>query len=205
MMAISRKRADAGRVHSNLPSTSQETVMKTAWFALPVVLLAVACNEPNAPLDARTSRSSLGGISASATSGNGVVHRVSVGGADVDFAAHTDANFSLIAIQQGDGSVQGEWSDQFGQGQGGVHVDVNCLVVQGNQAWIGGIIRSGSTGQGGVDLSGLPAVTRVADLGKSTNDPADAISFTFIGLAVQCNAQPNLPLLAMAGGQVTVN
>jgi len=180
--------------------------MKTARFVLPVVaLLAVGCNEPNAPLDARSSRSTLGGISASAQGSSAVIHRVSVGGSDQDATLNTDANFSLIAVQKADGSVQGEWSDQFGQGQGGVHVDVNCLVVQGNQAWIGGIIRQGSTGQGGVDLSGLPAVTRVADLGKSTNDPADAISFTFIGLAVQCNAQPNLPLLAMAGGQVSVN
>src|SRR6185312_5683066 len=99
-------------------------------------------------------------------------------------AINTDANFSLVATRKADGSVQGEWSDQFGQGQGGVHVDVNCLVVAGNQAWIGGIIRQGSTGQGGVDLSGLAALTRVADLGKSANDAPDAISFTFIGLAV---------------------
>ena len=180
--------------------------MKTAWFALPAVAFAVACNEPNAPLDARTSRSSLGGISASSTTSNsGVLHRVSVGGSDQDVTLNTDANFSLVALEKGDGSVSGEWTDQFGQGQGGVHVDVNCLVVQGNQAWIGGIIRSGGTGVGGVDLSGLPALTRVADLGASANDPADSISFTFIGRAVQCTAQPNLPLLAMTGGQVTVN
>src|SRR2546427_6835341 len=108
--------------------------MKTAWFALPAVaLLAVACTEPSAPLDARTSRSSLGGISASSTSGNGVVHRVSVGGSDQDATLNTDANFSLVALEKGDGTISGEWSDQFGQGQGGVHVDVNCLRVVGNQ------------------------------------------------------------------------
>ena len=178
--------------------------MKTAWF-VPVALLAVACNEPSAPAASRTSQPSAGSISASSVSNSGVLHRVSVGGSDQDAALNTDANFSLVAIQKGDGSVSGEWSDQFGQGQGGIHVDVNCLLVVGNQAWIGGIIRSGSTGQGGVDLSGLPALTRVADLGKSANDPADAISFSFIGLAVPCNAAPNLPLLAMTGGQVTVN
>src|SRR6266566_5716519 len=99
--------------------------MKTAWFALPAVAFAVACNEPNAPLDARTSRSSLGGISASSTSNSGVLHRVSVGGSDQDVTLNTDANFSLVALEKGDGSVSGEWTDQFGQGQGGVHVDVN--------------------------------------------------------------------------------
>jgi hypothetical protein len=172
--------------------------MKTAWLAVPVALV-VACNEPTTPA------ASPGAISADAQSASAVIHRVSVGGSDQDATLNTDADFSLVAIQRADGSVSGEWSDQFGQGQGGVQVDVNCLVVAGNQAWIGGIIRSGSTGVGGVDLSGLPALTRVADLGTSANDAPDAISFTFIGLAVQCTAQPNLPLLAMTGGQVTVN
>jgi hypothetical protein len=174
--------------------------MKTAWF-IPALALAVACTDTTTPApDAR-----LAGLNARVNSGNGVVHRVSVGGSDQDVTLNTDANFSLIALQKGDGSISGEWSDQFGQGQGGLHVDVNCLVVVGNQAWLGGIIRHGSTGQGGVDLSGLPALTRVVDNGKSANDAPDAISFTFIGLAVQCGAQPNLPLFAMTGGQVTVN
>ena len=178
--------------------------MKTAWLAVPAVtLLAVACNESTAPIAARTTPASIGTISASSENGNGVLHRVSVGGADADLTAHTDANFSLVAIQYGDGSVKGEWTDQFGQGQGGVHVDVNCLLVVGNQAWLSGIIRSGSAG--GVDLSGLPAVTRVADLGTSANDPPDAISFTFVGLAVPCTAAPNLPLLPMTDGQVKVD
>ncbi len=174
--------------------------MKTAWLALPAVALVVACNDPSSPASA-----SAGSLLANAQAGNGVVNRVSVGGSDFDALQNTDANFSLIALELGDGTISGEWTDQFGQGQGGVHVDVNCLRVVGNQAWIGGIIRSGSTGAGGVDLSGLPALTRVADLGKSANDPPDAISFTFIGLAIQCTAQPNLPLFPMTGGQVTVN
>ena len=176
--------------------------MKTAWSVLAVLALT-ACTDTNSPTP--DSRLAAGGLSASVNSGSGVLNRVSVGGSDQDVTLNTDANFSLTAIRYGDGSVGGEWSDAFGQGQGGLHVDVNCLVVQGNQAWIGGIIRSGSTGAGGVDLSGLPALTRVADLGKSANDAPDAISFTFIGLAVQCAAQPNLPLFAMTGGQVTVN
>jgi hypothetical protein len=140
---------------------------------------------------------------ADAQASNGVVNRVSVGGHDLDIAGQTDANFSLVAIEHADGSVSGQWSDQFGQGDGGVHVEVNCLLVVGNQAWISGIITSGSAG--GVDFTGLPAITRVADLGKSANDPPDAISFTFIGVAAPCTAQPNLPLLPMTDGQVTVN
>ena len=173
--------------------------MKTAWLALPAVALVVACNEPSSPAAA----ASLGALSASSVSNNGVVNRVSVGGSDQDATNNTDADFSLIAIEKGDGSMSGQWTDQFGQGEGGVHVEVNCVSVAGNQAWISGIIESGQAG--GVDFTGLPAITRVADLGKSANDPPDAISFTFIGLALSCTAQPNLPLLAMTGGQVTVN
>jgi len=174
--------------------------MKTAWFALSAAVLVVACNEPSSP----AASAAPDGLSASSVASNGVLNRVSVGGSDQDVTLNTDANFSLVAIRYGDGSVAGQWSDQFGQGQGGVQVDINCLVVAGNQAWIGGIIRSGSTGVGGVDLSGLAALTRVVDNGTSANDAPDAISFTFIGLAVQCTARPNLPLFSMTGGQVTV-
>lgn len=166
--------------------------MKTATFALPaVVLLAVACSEPNAPA-----------LMASAQASNGVVNRVSVGGHDVDIAGNTDANFSLVAIRLADGSASGQWSDRFGQQDGGIHVAVNCVSVAGNQAWISGIITSG--GAGGVDFTGLPAITRVADIGKSANDAPDLLSFSFIGVAAPCTAQPNLPLVPMTDGQVTV-
>jgi len=167
--------------------------MKAATLLLPAaVLLAVACSEPNAP-----------GLMASAQGSNGVVNRVSVGGHDLDIAGTTDANFSLVAIGFADGSASGQWSDQFGQQDGGIHVAVNCVSVAGNQAWISGIITSG--GAGGVDFTGLPAITRVADIGTSANDAPDLISFSFIGVAAPCTAQPNLPLQPMTDGQVTVN
>ena len=66
-----------------------------------------------------------------------------------------------------------------------------------------GIISSGNVG--GVDVSGLPCITRVQDNGKSANDPPDAISFSFIGVATPCTAAPPLPLFPMTDGQVTVN
>jgi hypothetical protein len=142
-------------------------------------------------------------VLSAAARADGVVHSASVGGHDQDPAGHTDANFSLVAIEHGDGTVSGQWTDQFGQGQGGIHVQVNCLFVQGNEAWVSGIISSGNVG--GVDVSGLPCITRVQDNGKSANDPPDAISFSFIGVATPCTAAPNLPLFPMTDGQVTVN
>ena len=142
-------------------------------------------------------------LTSSAALAQGVVHHVSVGGHDQDPAGHTDANFSLVANQYSDGSVRGEYSDQFGQGQGGFHAQVNCVSVVGNEAWVSGIITSGTFG--GVNLAGLPVITRVQDNGRSANDPPDAISFSFIGVAAACTTQPNLPLFPMTDGQVTVN
>ncbi len=139
-------------------------------------------------------------LASAAARADGVQHVVSVGGPDQDATNHTDANFSLVAIQYGDGSVKGQWTDQFGQGQGGIHVAINCLFVQGNQAWVSGFITSGTFG--GVDLSGLPVITRVQDNGGG-NTP-DAISFSFIGNAAACTTAPNLPLQPMSSGQVKV-
>jgi hypothetical protein len=141
-------------------------------------------------------------LASAAARAQGVQHFVSVGGPDQDPTAHTDANFSLVAIQHGDGTVTGQWTDQFGQGQGGIHVQVNCLFVQGNEAWVSGFITQGNFN--GADLSGLPVITRVQDNGKSANDPPDAISFSFIGVATPCTAAPPLRLVPMTAGQVTV-
>jgi hypothetical protein len=141
-------------------------------------------------------------LASAAARADGVQHHVSVGGHDQDPTGHTDANFSLVAILYGDGHASGQWTDQFGQGQGGIHVEVNCVFVAGNEAWISGIIKHGNVN--GADLSGLPVITRVQDNGKSANDPPDAISFSFIGNATPCTAAPALPLFPMTDGQVSV-
>ena len=141
-------------------------------------------------------------LASAAAHADGVVHSVSVGGHDQDPTGNTDANFSLVAIQHGDGSVSGQWTDQFGQGQGGIHVEINCLLVVGNEAWVSGIIKTGTFA--GADLSGLPVITRVQDNGRSANDPPDAISFSFIGVATPCTAAPPLALVPMTDGQVRV-
>jgi hypothetical protein len=72
------------------------------------------------------------------------------------------------------------------------------VFVQGNQAWVSGFISSGTFG--GVDLTGLPCITRVVDNGKT----GDLISFSFIGVAARCTTAPNLPLQPMTAGQVIV-
>jgi hypothetical protein len=173
-----------------------------------LALFAVACVEQTttSPIEsnatAATQPTIAGPMFGAGNNGNGVVHQVSAGGHDADIALNDDANFSLVAVQYGDGSVSGQWTDQFGQGEGGFHAEVNCLLVVGNQAWISGTITSG--GVPGTDFAGLPVITRVADLARSANDGPDAISFSFIGNPTPCTAAPNFVLLAMTDGQVSV-
>jgi len=172
-----------------------------------LALLTLACDRvtPAATGPAvadRVGTDVAGPMAVGANSGTGVVHQVSVGGHDLDIAGTTDANFSLVAIEHGDGSVTGQWTDQFGQQEGGFHAAINCLRVVGNQAWVSGVITSGSVP--GFDLTGLPVATRVSDNGSSANDPPDQISFSFIGNANPCTAQQNFPLLDMTDGQVSV-
>lgn len=137
-----------------------------------------------------------------------VVHHASMGGADVCEAlglpTGCDANFSLVANEYADGSVKGQWHDQFAGGSG-IHVEVDCLNVVGNGAVVGGVITHAT---GVVEGSeGQRALTAVRDRGTSANDPADALSFSFfpVGNLVCDDFVPNnFPLFGLTNGQVKV-
>jgi len=137
-----------------------------------------------------------------AKGGGGVIHSASLGGNDACEAfglkPGCDANFSFHANMFADGSVKGQYNDQFAGG-GGVHATLNCLNVIGNQAWVSGTIKGG-------DFDGLDVLTTVVDNGTSQNDPADQMSFSYIGTGIDCNAAPNfnLQLLTVSTGQVKV-
>ena len=142
-----------------------------------------------------------------------VMHRVSVGSPDacVAFgAAHPgcDGNFSLTAIEYTDGSVSGQYTDRFANGDG-FHAVVDCLVVEGNRAWISGVITSGrftdpDTGEV-FDLAGLYVFTSVQDNGTSANDPPDQISLSFIDFEpIPCTEKFDVDLLDAPEGQVKV-
>jgi hypothetical protein len=189
--------------------------MKTPSITLAAfALFAVGCTEPTPTSPEASTRPSIGTPSFS-NQGNGVVHRVSVGGHDADifnppFIIRADKNFSLIAIEHGDGSVTGQWIDMFGKDAdgnpvGGVHIDVDCLSVVNNQATIGGVITNGTLN--GVDVTGQRALTRVWDNGKSANDPPDEISFSYFPTFNRTCTAPGFPLarLVMTDGQVTVD
>jgi hypothetical protein len=173
--------------------------MKT--LAIPFVaagLLLIGCDGPTTSPTALRAPTAM---SADRGGGNGVQHVVSVGGHDFSDPG-VNANFSLIAIQHGDGTVTGQWSDQFGHGDGGLHIAVDCVTVVGNHAWVGGVVtESDVPGQ-----VGTRAYTEVVDNGTSANDPPDQISYSYTGLNANFGCPTIvLPLFAMPDGQVKVD
>ena len=160
-----------------------------------LVMSVTGCNEEAAPTENSSIENPTGVLSK-----NPVIHRVSVGGADICEAlglpTGCDANFSLVAIQKADGTVSGQWQDTFSQGNGGVHVAIDCLFVDGNEAWVSGVITN-------QPFAGTRVMARVVDNGTSANDPADQISFTTAS-ELGCDTAPDLGLMDLTHGQVKV-
>jgi hypothetical protein len=77
---------------------------------------------------------------------------------------------------------------------------VDCLYVQGNKAWVSGVITKGWN-------AGFRVLTEVTDNGTSAKDPPDTISYSYAPYAVTVNCQtfhPNLLQVAVPKGQVKV-
>jgi hypothetical protein len=155
----------------------------------------------------------LGLMLASATMAKGpVTHFVSAGGPDacVEFGAEhpgCDGNYSLVAIEYADGSVKGQYTDRFANGSG-FHAVIDCLVVDGNDAWVSGVVTQGSftLPDGEVfDLAGLFFDSRVRDNGTSADDPPDQIGISFLTEEqFPCTNQFDDELLDAPEGQVVV-
>ena len=144
-------------------------------------------------------------LSVAVTAQAQVIHRAHVGSPDFcesfGLSPGCDANFSLTALEFADGRVIGQYSDRFAGGDG-FHANIDCLSVAGNDAWVSGVITHGFIGD--TDLTGLPVATRVRDNGRSANDPADQLSFSFIGDPTSCLDQLDYQLLDVPQGQVVV-
>lgn len=134
-----------------------------------------------------------------------VLHQVHVGGPDIceamGYRPGCHANFSLVALEFADGRVAGELTDRGFAGSG-FHAFIDCLSINGNEAWVGGVITRGSIGD--ADVEGLRIVTRVRDNGTSRNEPPDEISFSVIDGPVSCLEQPPYPLYSVPQGQVMI-
>ena len=105
--------------------------------------------------------------------------------------------------------MSGQYTDRFANGDG-FHAVIDCLVVDGDRAWVSGVITSGrvtdpDTGEM-FDLAGLDVWTFAVDNGTSANDPVNHISFSFIGFEIPCTDATELevPLLDAPEGQVTM-
>jgi len=80
---------------------------------------------------------------------------------------------------------------------GNLHGVIDCLVVEGNQAWLSGEIAN---------TSDTYFLTSVVDNGTSANDPLDQTSFTDVSHEPQdCSAQQDVPLFDVPEGQVKVS
>jgi len=135
-----------------------------------------------------------------------VVHTISFGGPDVCEAVGLptgcDANFSGSAVLRSDGTGQGRVVDIISGDGAGIYVDIDCVFVAGNEAWLSGVITRGAA-PSGFDLTGRPYIVRVQDNGDSANDQADGIRARF--RSIPCYLAPQFDLYEYADGQVTVN
>lgn len=185
----------------------------TATF---LALLCASCQQPTAT----SAPSSLAGLSKDAMA-PGVLAHVSVGSNDLCRAEGLKpgcaADFSLVATEYADGTVKGEWSDQSGHGNGGVHVTVNCLdatyyVLPQESwpiAWVSGVVTESTN----ADMPVGTGVITVA-LDRSHNTPSDRFqdlaSFTIpmssLSGVTSCKDEPNLPVFLGKEftGQVTI-
>ncbi len=131
-------------------------------LAVALGLVAGACSEQADPTSANDA-----GITSVTTTANArgpIVHRVSMGSSDicvgVGLSPGCDQNLSLVALEMADGTIKGQFIDVFGipfpRGRGTIlHAPVTCLSVNGNEAWVGGVIT-------GPNFTGLPIVANRA-------------------------------------------
>ena len=168
-------------------------------IGLPVSLISCETESLSPPLN----EANLNTAATESVKG-GVMHHVSVGGADANLFPEAkpgfEANFSLVANVMSDGSVKGQYTDQSGHGNGGFHARVECVYIQGNQAWITAVGTSGTYG-GIYDAKGLYIYTSVIDNGKE----GDQISLSYASNSyVDCTDKPETQMFDVLNGQVTI-
>ena len=134
-----------------------------------------------------------------------VIHRAHAGGPDacesLGLPIGCNANFSLVALEMANGRIKGEFTDRLGGGDG-FHAVIDCLVVDGQDAWASGWVTHGSIA--GADLEDFPVWVQVVDMGTSHNDTPDRISFSFIGDPTPCTDKPDFGTFPVPQGQVKV-
>lgn len=185
----SRGRRTAGSTHY------LEAYMNSYRLSLvcAVALVAASCSNPAALSDLEAPSFDL------AAPG----HRA-VGSGHVDQASGM-REFTFHAVQAPDGSASGSYKIVLPNGLF-LEVDVTCLSVDGNTAWVGGVIRDTNAA---IVVIGSTSMFYAIDNGEGSADP-DIVSIALINgaagldLAFCANQPLELPALTVDRGNVEV-
>lgn len=107
---------------------------------------------------------------------------------------------AFTAQVDGGGAAKGEAQFQLRDIDLRIHLDVDCLVVVGNQAWIGGVIKTSSD----PSLIGQRRVFTVVDNGEGGGAVDELGEPVVSALMLDCLTQPALPLLPLTNGNFQV-
>lgn len=141
----------------------------------------------------------------------GVAHPTTPAAASVEASAtgsgHTtvlgeNRTFAFTARQFDDGTVKGQAQIQARQLDSKLHIDIDCLRVQGNTAVLSGtVVRSDNP-----LFEGQTAIFTVQDNGERANDPPDLISLAFIfpPSSLTCKTSIPAPNLVVERGNIQV-
>lgn len=173
--------------------------MRASLFSLiAVAVVAVAGCEPAAEVVAPVADASF------ARSPKAVVHQVSAGGI-VDYTAQGSPGlveqYGFTASVDGAGNARGQLQTDWDDGLK-FHMEITCLVVDGNQAWLGGVITK-TTGSG-VFAVGSEWVWSVADNGEGAAAAPDELTFFFPYPATLCGDRVPYGAFAWTHGNVQV-
>jgi hypothetical protein len=123
------------------------------------------------------------------------------GGGTVEYGGALNTH-AFTAQVDADGNVKGQAEFQLRFIDTTIHVEVDCLAVVGNEAWIGGTIaRSSNPAQVG---PGLHILFRVQDNGEGDAHPPDMTSQLVWGAVPSCDTTPPLGLNEWSNGNVQV-
>ena len=108
--------------------------------------------------------------------------------------------FAFTAKSRGDGTAQGQFQIHNRSIPAKDHGTVTCLVVDGNQAWIGGVITHSTV----PERIGLGRVWRVIDNGEGSGSPPDQVTISDILPPEACRLRPFQPPENIEAGNIQV-
>lgn len=108
--------------------------------------------------------------------------------------AFSDAKLSLSVTKGADGKVSGVWTEEVARGAR-IRVTPTCLLMSGNQAWVGGVIAESELPR----LKGMDAIVRVDATGG-----AGGTSYTVMGTGMGCGNAPPMPLIRAKASRISL-